>query len=88
MFTSQINLRNLNDTKNDKIKSSRSNLASKNANAFAANQNNNLGYYNSLNFAYKQQQEMHLESGKNYEYIRKEGKKATWEDIWSSRKRL
>ena len=31
---------------------------------------------------------MHLESGKNYEYIRKEGKKATWEDIWSSRKRL
>jgi hypothetical protein len=41
-----------------------------------------------VNLAFKQQQELFLESGQTYEYLRVEGRRATWEDIKQSRKRL
>jgi len=57
VFTNQINLRNLNDSKNDffKISSTQANFAGKGATLGGTGQNANAGYYNSLNFAYKQQ---------------------------------
>ena len=44
--------------------------------------------FGSINIAYKQQQEMYMDNASNYEYIRREGRRATWSDIKQSRRRL
>lgn len=45
-------------------------------------------YFGSINLAFKQQQELNLDNSATYEYLRQEGRCATWMEIRQSRRRL